>query len=423
MSSDRSELRVTVLGAAVSANKGAASMAYGLFDGLSDAGVSASVALLTTYPGADDDALKRASRGIPSGISVSTVDASPFSLLVAIVVALPIRLLDRLRLPLGPLGRLRLIREIRQSDVTVDLAGISFADGRGIPLLGYNSVMSLFPYLAGGTVVKASQAIGPTNALLTRMAARFVLPKMETICARGAVTRQHLDSLALSNVIDAADIAFLMHSDWRADTRDDLLAEVGDDRFPVVAVLPSAVVDSYARGLAIDHVGVVSQVVDDLIEGGATVIVAPHSFRTNGERGRMNDGPVVADIQERSSGKAVFINRDLDPRELRAIIRRADIVVTGRFHGMVSALEVVTPPVVIGWSHKYGEVLDQFQVSSQGIRVQDLSADSLLALVRQTLDDREDIKTSIERNGPAVKASATRNIAAILAAAKDRRTR
>jgi polysaccharide pyruvyl transferase WcaK-like protein len=137
----------------------------------------------------------------------------------------------------------------------------------------------------------------------------------------------------------------------------------------------------------------------------------------------MNDGPIVADIENRCTSSAVFINRDLDPRELRSIIRRADVVVTGRFHGMVSALEVGTPPVVIGWSHKYGEVLDQFGVRSQGIRVEDLSSVALLALIRKTLDARQDIVASIEDAAAAVHASAKQNIAVILHVASDGGTR
>ena len=168
-------LAVAVIGAAVSANKGAASMFFGLLDGLADAGIRADVNLLTTYRDRDEAALQRATeRMIPEGFNVSTVDAGPVSLVLAFVLALPIRLLDRLHLGIGPLRRVPLIRAVRDTAVTVDLAGISFADGRSPALLGYNVIMSLFPYLAGAKVVKGSQAIGPVENFLTRLAASCV---------------------------------------------------------------------------------------------------------------------------------------------------------------------------------------------------------------------------------------------------------
>jgi polysaccharide pyruvyl transferase WcaK-like protein len=406
-------LTVSVIGAAVSANKGAASMFYGLLDGLADAGVRSDVILLTTYKDGDEAALHSGgSESIPEGFTVRTVDAAPAALLLALFLALPIRLLDRFRIPLGPLMLVPLIRAVRETEVTVDLAGISFADGRGLALLGYNVVMSLFPYLAGGNIVKGSQAIGPTESFLTRLAARGVLPRMVAICARGARTRHHLDSLGLSNVVDAADLAFLMHDQEPTEAMTFDPTDSGSKK--VVAVLPSSVVDSYAVAAGIDHIGAIAALIDHLSTEGFAVVVAPHSFRVNGERGRMNDGPVVSDIERRATQPATFINRDVDPRELRTIIRRADVAVTGRFHGMVSALEVGTPPVVVGWSHKYGEVLDQFNLGGQGIAVEELSADSLLGAVNMTLAGHDTLCRAISDARDRVHASARRNIEVIL---------
>jgi len=418
MGEPKTPMKVAVIGAAVSANKGAASMVYGLVDGLTDADIAVDLSLLTTYK-ADDEAVLAALDGRPFAmdVPVRVIDASPASLLLAFVLALPIRLLDRFSIPLGPLLAHPLIRAVRRSDVTVDLAGIAFADGRGIALLGYNVVMSLFPYLAGGTVVKASQALGPFDGRLTRMAARIVLPRMAVICARGASTRRHLDGLGLTNVVDAADIAFLMR---HVELPDDVLSVFpppGTDAAPVVAVLPSSVVDAYAASAGIDHVGTIATMIDELSERAVSIVVAPHSFRRSGERGRMNDGPIVEDVEHRVTGSAVFINRDLDPRELRAIIERSDVAVTGRFHAMVSALEVGTPPVVIGWSHKYGEVLDQFDVGSQGIAVADLSAERLIAMVTDTLENSVTMAETISASHDEVGASARRNIEVIVEAA------
>lgn len=416
MTDQPTSLSVSVIGVAVSANKGAASMFYGLLDGLADAGVRADITLLTTYKGSDESTLRSGGPGsIPEGFSVRTVSASPAALLLAFLVALPIRLLSRLRVPLGPLLRIPLIRAVRETEVTVDLAGISFADGRSLALLGYNVVMSLFPYLAGGSVVKGSQAIGPVDSFVTRVAARVVLPRMAAICARGDRTRKHLDSLGLANVVDAADLAFLMHEQEPAG--DSLFDPSEFSSKKLVVVLPSSVVDSYAAAAGIDHVGTTAALIDRLGAAGVAVIVAPHSFRENGERGRMNDGPIVGDIERRTKGPATFINRDLDPRELRTIIRHADAAVTGRFHAMVSALEVGTPPVVVGWSHKYGEVLDQFHLGGQGVAVEELSAETLFAAVKRTLDDHQNLCVAIADARKGVHASARRNIEVVLATA------
>ena len=402
---DGTALRVGVIGAAVSANKGAASMFYGLVDGLASEAAPLHIELLTTYP--SDDRASLDTTSLPGGVDVTIRDASPVRLLLAFIVALPIRLLDRIGIPIGPFGFNRLVRSVRSTDVVVDLAGISFADGRGVPLLGYNSVMSLFPHLAGARVVKGSQALGPMRKPATRFAAGIVLPRMAMICARGSRTRSHLDQMGLTNVVDAADISFLMSTGVVPDG----LPAHPDDGHVRIVVMPSSVVDGYAARSGIDHIGVLASTIERLSTEGHEVIVVPHSYRSNGERSRMNDGPIVSDLEAAVPPEAAsFINVDLDPRSLRAIAGSADLVITGRFHGMVSSLEVGTIPVVIGWSHKYGEVLDQFGVPDQGIAVEDLTSDRLVTLVEHSLADRAVLEGHIAGALDGVNASSQVNI-------------
>ena len=127
----------------------------------------------------------------------------------------------------------------------------------------------------------------------------------------------------------------------------------------------------------------------------------------------------MEDMERRVTESATFTTRDLDPRELRPIIERCDVAVTGRFHGMVSALDASTPPVVTGWSHKHDEVLDQFDVGEQGIAVADLSADRLVALVTDTLDNRVAMEQTIGDAHETINTSSRRNVDAIVGAAVD----
>ena len=66
-----------------------------------------------------------------------------------------------LRLPSSALARTPGLRPLLDADVVVDVAGISFVDGRGLPIVGYNVLMTALPLLVGTPVVKASQAVGP----------------------------------------------------------------------------------------------------------------------------------------------------------------------------------------------------------------------------------------------------------------------
>ena len=49
-----------------------------------------------------------------------------------------------------------------------------------------------------------------------------------------------------------------------------------------------------------------------------------------------------------------------DARDIKNFIKHSYITITARFHGLVSALSTGTPAMAVGWSHKYKELLSDF---------------------------------------------------------------
>ncbi len=55
--------------------------------------------------------------------------------------------------------------------------------------------------------------------------------------------------------------------------------------------------------------------------------------------------------------------------ELRRLVRVCDVVGVSRFHAMVGALAESVPVAVMGWSHKYAEVMDSFGLARVVLRL------------------------------------------------------
>ncbi len=53
---------------------------------------------------------------------------------------------------------------------------------------------------------------------------------------------------------------------------------------------------------------------------------------------------------------------DPHPLRLKGVLQRAGAVAGSRFHAIVGALSGAVPTLVVGWSHKYGELLEDFGV-------------------------------------------------------------
>jgi colanic acid/amylovoran biosynthesis protein len=405
--------KVSIVGAALSANKGAAAMLETVIATLPSTMGDCSFDILTTYPEAD-------SPKIPAGASARVVGLQPLRLaLLEIPVACLALVARTLRLPLGWV-RTRASRSILDSSVVVDVAGISFVDGRGIPITVYNTLMTGLPLLLGVPTVKAAQALGPFATQPNRLLAKLVLPRLAAVCARGARTREHLDTLHLSNVTNVADLAFsLDESENLPDSVKTSLASIGEK---FVVVMPSSVVRGLYEASGADYVAAVAQLVRLLRSTtGLAVVIAPHSYRVGHPEGRMNDGPVCQQVVSAVSDDpmVVGIDEDLSAGELRRLIGMGEVLVTSRFHAMISGLSTCTPTVVVGWSHKYREVLDDFGLADFGMDSTALSRpEEIVQHVQRCIADKAMIEAQIRQSLPAVKERSALNFSIIAGAAK-----
>ena len=405
-------MRVAMVGAALSANKGAAAMLETVIARQPEVSGPCTFDILTTYPAADAPL-------VPAGADARVVGLQPLRLaLVEFPVALLALVARTVRLPLGWV-RTRACRSILDSDVVVDVAGISFADGRGIPITVYNALMTGLPLLLGVPTVKAAQALGPFRNPVNRLLARLVLPRLAAVCARGARTREHLDSLGLRNVTDVADLAFSL--DEAASLPPAVQASVDSLGGPYVVVMPSSVVRRLYESKGNDYVSAVETLVRDLRSStGLAVVIAPHSYRVGQPEGRMNDGPVCREAGKRLSDDpgVVTVDADMTAGELRRLVSGSRTMVTSRFHAMISGLSTCTPTVVVGWSHKYREVLDDFGLVRFGMDADALSTpDVVVAAVAQCLADHDAIAAGISAALPAVKERSALNFTLIDGAA------
>ena len=406
-------VRIAIIGAALSANKGAAAMVESVMARLPNEMGECHFHILTTYPDAD------ASR-VPEGVDAAVVGLQPVRLaLVEFPIACLALVARTLRLPLFWV-RSRGCRSMLDSAVVVDVAGIGFADGRGFAIVIYNALMTGVPLLLGVPVVKAAQALGPFQSIPNKWLAPLVLRRVKTVCARGARTREHLDSLGGVNAVDVADLAFSL--DEATGLPSEVSAAIGSIDSNFIVVMPSAVVKGIFESTGGNYVSAMASLVTEIrSQTGCSVVIAPHSYRAGLPEGRMNDGPVCREVTEACAGDSQVLGLDFDltAGELRHLVALSSVLVTSRFHAMISGLATSTPTVVVGWSHKYKEVLDDFGLSSFGLDSSALNNPSETAgVVARVLSTRDELSQQITAALPAVKVRSLRNFSAIAEAAR-----
>ena len=401
-------VRIAIIGAALSANKGAAAMVESVMARLPNEMGECHFDVLTSYPEADESC-------VPEGVDAAVVGLQPLRLaLVEFPIACLALVARTLRLPLFWV-RSRGCRTMLDSAVVVDVAGISFADGRGFAIVVYNALMTGVPLLLGVPVVKAAQALGPFQSMPNKWLAPLVLRRVKTVCARGARTREHLDSLGGVNAVDVADLAFSL--DEAAGLPIEVSSALGSIDSNFIVVMPSAVVRGIFEAKGGDYVTAMASLVSEIRnKTGRSVVIAPHSYRAGLPEGRMNDGPVCREVASACAGdiQVLGLDADLTAGELRHLVALSSVLVTSRFHAMISGLATSTPTVVVGWSHKYKEVLDDFGLSSLGLDSSALNSPFEIAdVVARVLSTRDELSQQISAALPAVKIRSLRNFSAI----------
>jgi polysaccharide pyruvyl transferase WcaK-like protein len=268
--------------------------------------------------------------------------------------------------------------------------------------------MTSLPLLLGRPTVKASQALGPFRSPLNKTLARVVLPRLRAVCARGAATEAHLAELGLRNVEPAADLAFTMKMS------DDAIVR---NQRRTVGLAPSAVVKGYCDAAGIDYIALMASLADHLLETGVDVVVFPHSSRRRVTGGRMDDRPVTRAVHA-ASPDTRLVDDPMGAVALRGLIAGLDLLVTSRFHAMISALATTTPVLVVGWSHKYAEVLDEIGLDGCVFDWREADATALATRADDLLARRTDVEATIAAALPAVTARSARNYEVMEAACR-----
>jgi polysaccharide pyruvyl transferase WcaK-like protein len=312
-------------------------------------------------------------------------------------------------------------RELSQSKILLDVFGVSYSDGRE-KFLPFNILSNWPAMLFGVPVVKLSQGMGTFNNLITRVSAKWMLRKCKKVFARGAHSYTSCATLGLGDRLElASDVAFLFRDEdaltvENPEREQELISLLGALRAQnrkILALSISSVVFQKCQKSGIDYIAELRKVAQHFIRKHYTVVLHPHATREGLHTLHNNDIPVVnnlaAQIQPGEfSDSLVAINYDLNSRSLRHVIAASDWLVASRFHAMVAGLALGIPTMVIGWGHKYNELMDQFGLRTWVYDYTQLDAAALCARIEALITEGNAIKTMIQSHLADVRNSAHR---------------
>ena len=402
------DVTVAITEASYSGNKGAAAMLQSSIRQLHDRyGEALKVNLMSVYPADDREQ-------VPFDC-VEVVPAGPKQVLFA---AFPCAILYKIFRWLPPMRKLllkqKMLKAYAGTDLMLNEAGVSLVDSRGFVMNVYSYVCSAIPMLMGVPVIKYCQALGTFKKAYNRILAKRQLPKIRRIFARGEITRQNLEGIGITeNVVVCADGAFSMEDDpAMAKKVGDLWA--GDPFFQgdVVGLSISVVVHHKCQKLGIDYPKVIADFIGELNRQGYKVLLIANAARINSTKPRTNDLPLGDEVYAACGKKDMvrWYHEEMTAEELREHIGRCRFLVASRFHSMIAGLEREVPVMLVGWSHKYKEVLDMFELGEYTADYSGLSRETLMSGFEKLRTDEELIRRKLADHIDEVRESSRENI-------------
>ncbi|WBL44325.1 polysaccharide pyruvyl transferase family protein [Algoriphagus halophytocola] len=284
-----------------------------------------------------------------------------------------------------PLLRSKNMVADQEITAVLDGSGFAFGDKWGAKKAGERSANHIRNWKAEGKkVILLPQAFGPFTSqdLVEKM--QVILNQADLIFARDEKSLSYLNGLT-SNSINlrlAPDFTNLLHPGHSLNN--------GSYQNRIAIIPNQKMLETDKEDQNHLYPSYLEAVVSILQNRGESPFFLIHESRKDGQ---------ISDLVNSKLGNRIDVIREDDPLKVKGIIGASKAVVTSRFHGLVSALSQCVPSLSTGWSHKYQELLKDYDYQ-EGLCEVSVDENYLESKINLILDPakREEIIAKLQSN-------------------------
>jgi colanic acid/amylovoran biosynthesis protein len=294
-------------------------------------------------------------------------------------------------------------------DGIIDVSGFALGDEWGVKNSQFyqyhNSIFESF----GKPIVFLPQAWGPfTNKSIRKFSASAI---NLSDCAYARDKRSYfyineLEGIDRNKIKLAPDIAFHFEGASKEQAIN-ILKENGliSTEKNMVGIMPNMQV--YLRTNGKGHENKYVKMLIDLARyflktQNFTVVLIPHQVQPS-KNSEISDDRVLCDLIKVSLGNipdVVALTDYYSAEILKAIIGNMNLVIGSRYHGIIAALSQMIPTLVLGWSHKYFELLSDVGIEQYIADHKNLNKDELLALAEKVWFNCKELSNTLKQKVP-----------------------
>ena len=305
---------------------------------------------------------------------------------------------------------LRQVLAIKEADAVIDISGYAYW---GSKIGSAQRVLQLVNYCRSinKPYIFLPQAWGPFSKGKFSRIIKKVCKNSKLLYARDNVSLDFLKQVSTSPVIYGEampDIAFNFNSDPKLVGKKILQSKgvpnSGENK--IIGIIPNSQIlkrtdktteeNPYIRML----VNAVNCCTEDF---GAVVVLMPHQIALENDRSQ-SDTPICLSVKEKAmNSERCFIISEDSAATIKSIIGCFDLVISSRFHSLIAGLSQQVPILAIGWSHKYRELLQLFDLEEYCLDYRKLNNQEVLGLLVKAWNEKDNNCQKIKKRLPILK--------------------
>jgi len=297
-------------------------------------------------------------------------------------------LFRKLHLPVDVLNRTNIVKD---ADWFIDGSGFAFSDQWDIKDKRVKMWQDMLSPLhkRGCKIVFLPQAFGPLEKPNTKKTLALLSENANIIMPRERVSYEYLQE---SGIVDMQKVR--VFTDFTSLVEGQFPKEYEHLRNGICVIPNIRMIDKGMISFD-DYIRLLSVIISEGKKSGRPVYLLNHEGP--------KDGNLCLQCQK-SVGSDVEAVTNLNALELKGLIASAYLVVTSRFHGLVSALNCCVPCLATSWSHKYEELYHDYSLNSYVLPLDDY--DTAICQVRELLGKHENerIRKHLAMQVPEIKA-------------------
>jgi len=298
-----------------------------------------------------------------------------------------------------------LIREIKSSDIIVDLYGICFSDNLKVQKYRYFwmviQVLYSFRILAIAKIfrrktVKNTCSFGPMKSKMNQMSAAFACKYLfDVVSAREIKSRDALlyDAKVKKEILLSPDIANTMTF-----SKD----RICDKKIIGISTSHQIIRQWKGKEGYVDSIVNLCRHISQTYD--ISIVLIPNEVQHKPD---FNDITVSLEIQYKLINEDIHVeiidSAHMSSTELKNIIASCEIFIASRYHSCVAALSSGVPTLVVGWHYKYEELLHWYGQDKWEIPTDDCTSEKLISTFDSFWESRDKSRKIIAEKYPEVR--------------------